>query len=104
MDTVRVPLSVLPYEDQSASYQRQLKAQKLQQEAKVVSEPADEEEATAEAVSIATVEAGAKAAEDTLNDVSEASAPVGGPAEEETAASKPSEDTTATPSDSPKKE
>ncbi|XP_074542503.1 large ribosomal subunit protein bL9m [Halichoeres trimaculatus] len=105
MDTVRVPLSVLPYEDPSASYQRQLKAQKLQQEAQSVSEPADEEEATAEAVSSATVEAGAKAAEDTLNAVSEASAPSGGSADKETAASTPSEDpTAAAPSDSPKKE
>ncbi|CAL1584839.1 unnamed protein product [Knipowitschia caucasica] len=31
MDTVRVPLSIIPYEDQSAVYQKQLKAKRLEQ-------------------------------------------------------------------------
>lgn len=95
IDTVRVPLSVVPFQDRSASYRHQLKAQKLQQEAGSVSEPADEEEASAKAVSSATVDAEATAAEDTLQEVGEASA---------SAESSPSEDSTATPSDSPKKE
>lgn len=95
IDTVRVPLSVIPFKDRSASYRHQLKAQKLQQEAEGVTVPADEEEASAQAVSSAAVEAEAKAAEDTLQDVGEASAP---------AESTPSEDTTKTPSDGQKKE
>uniref|UniRef100_A0A1A8ICE6 Large ribosomal subunit protein bL9m n=1 Tax=Nothobranchius kuhntae TaxID=321403 RepID=A0A1A8ICE6_NOTKU len=33
LDTVRVPMSLLPYEDPSASYQKQLKARRKQQEA-----------------------------------------------------------------------
>ncbi|KAM6974267.1 large ribosomal subunit protein bL9m [Tautogolabrus adspersus] len=94
MDTVRIPLSVVPYEDQSASYKRQLKAQKLQLEAEEVLEPTDEEEATAQAVSDAAVEA-------EESQVSEDSAS----AAEETAANTPtSQDTTAPPSDSPKKD
>ncbi|XP_034560230.1 39S ribosomal protein L9, mitochondrial [Notolabrus celidotus] len=105
IDSVRIPVSVVPYEDPSASNQRQLKAQKLQQEATNVSEPADEEEATANAVSDAAVETSAKANEDSVNEVSEASASAEASAATETEASTPtSEDTTAPPSNSPKKD
>ncbi|CAJ1083380.1 S ribosomal protein L9%2C mitochondrial [Xyrichtys novacula] len=106
IDTVRVPVSVLPYEDPSAAYQRQLKAKKQQQEAENISEPSDETEATVRAVvSDATVEAEAKPDEDSVREVSEASAPAGASASEKTAASaEPSDDKTAPPSDSPKKD
>lgn len=84
--TVRVPVSVVPYEDLSASYQRQLKTQMQQQAAADISEAADVEEAAVEA----------EADKDSMSKVSEA---------EETAGSaKTSQDTTAPPSDSPKKD
>ncbi|KAI3358649.1 hypothetical protein L3Q82_015066 [Scortum barcoo] len=100
MDIVRVPLSVVPYEDPSAKHQRQLKAQRLQQVTTDTSEPAaDEEEAVANAVSDAAVEA--EAGKDTASQVSEASASA---AEETAADTQTSQDTTAIPSDSPKKD
>lgn len=43
IDTVRVPVSVVPYEDLSASYQKQLKKQMQKQAAAGISEPADVE-------------------------------------------------------------
>ncbi|XP_054461755.1 39S ribosomal protein L9, mitochondrial [Anoplopoma fimbria] len=98
MDLVRIPIALLPYEDQSASYQRQLKTQ-MQQAAADISEPAaaaEEEGAAVNAVSDAAVEA--EAGKDSVSQVS-------GAGEEETAAStQTSEDTTAPPSDSPKKD
>lgn len=92
MDIVRIPLSLVPYEDRSASYQQQAAAD--------VSEPTDEEEAVAvKAVSDAAV--GAEAGEDSVSQVSEASASAG----EETAGStQTTQDPTAPPSDSPKKD
>ncbi|XP_037329941.2 39S ribosomal protein L9, mitochondrial [Pungitius pungitius] len=94
MDTVRVPISLLPYEDPSASYQRQLKAERQQTEADI-SEPA-----------AAAVEVGAA-----VNAVPDAEAgkdsvsPVSGAAGEETAARPETiRDTTAPPSDSSKKD
>ncbi|KAK5854987.1 hypothetical protein PBY51_005131 [Eleginops maclovinus] len=54
MDIVRVPLSVVPYEDPSAIYQKQLKAQMVQAAADAAA--AEEEEAAAKAVSVAAVE------------------------------------------------
>ncbi|XP_073339119.1 large ribosomal subunit protein bL9m [Pagrus major] len=127
IDTVRIPVSVVPFEDPSASYQQQLKAQKQQQAAAGVSEPADVEEAAVEAVSDAAVEAisdaaveavsdpavkgisdvavEAEAGKDSVSQVSEASASEGASAAKETAASPhTSEDTTAPPSDNPKKD
>ncbi|XP_070778240.1 large ribosomal subunit protein bL9m [Enoplosus armatus] len=104
MDTVRVPMSLVPYEDLSASYQKQLKPQTQQQAAADISEAADEAEAAVKAVSDAAVEAGA--GKDSVSQVSEASASTGAAAAaEETAApsTQTSEDTTA-PSDSPKKD
>ncbi|KAM3596908.1 uncharacterized protein V6R79_022756 [Siganus canaliculatus] len=94
MDTVRVPLVVVPYEDPSSHYQKQLKAQKLQQTASDISEPASVEEATVKAVSEAD------AGKDSVSPVSEASASAEASAVEETTV-KPqtSEDTTAPPSD-----
>lgn len=104
MDTVRIPVSVVPYEDPSATFQRQLKKQRQQQAALGVLEPADVEEAAAvKAVSDAAVET--EAVKDSVSRASEASASAETPAAEETAAStQTSEDTTAPPSDGPKKD
>lgn len=105
MDTVRVPMSLVPYEDPSASYQRQLKAQRWQQAAADVSEPAEEDEAVVKAVSEVAVEA--KAGIDSVSQVSEASASAGASKAEQTttaATTETSPDTTAPPSDSPKKD
>ncbi|XP_033493471.1 large ribosomal subunit protein bL9m [Epinephelus lanceolatus] len=106
LDTVRIPMSVVPYEDPSASYKRQLKAQRLQQEQATadLSEAAAEQEAAVKAVSGASVEA--EAGKDSVSQVSEATDSAGvSAAEDETAAStQTSQDTTAPPSDSLKKE
>ncbi|XP_078124657.1 large ribosomal subunit protein bL9m [Sander vitreus] len=113
MDTVRIPISLVPYEDPSASYQRQLKTQMQQPQATTdVSETAAEEvvsaaaegEAAVQAVSDATVEA--EAGKDSGSQVSEAAALAGVSADQDqTAAStRMSQDTTAPPSDSPKKD
>lgn len=99
MDIVRVPLSVVPYEDPSAKHQRQLKAQRLQQATTDTSVPAAEEEVIANAVSDAAVEA--EAGRDTVSEVSEASASA---AEETTADTQTSQDTTEISSDSTKKD
>ncbi|XP_040044907.2 large ribosomal subunit protein bL9m [Gasterosteus aculeatus] len=109
MDTVRVPITLLPYEDPSASYQRQLKAERQQTDADV-SEPAaavevgaavDDDDAAVEVgaavggIPDAAVEA--EAGKDSVR-------PVSGAAEEETAARpETSRDTTA-PSNSSKKD
>lgn len=106
MDTVRVPMSLVPYEDPSASYQRQLKGQMRQQAAADVSEPAEEDEAVVKAVSEVAVEA--EAGIDSVSQVSEASASAGASKAEQTttaaATTETSPDTTAPPSDSPKKD
>ncbi|XP_056274052.1 39S ribosomal protein L9, mitochondrial [Pseudoliparis swirei] len=82
LDKVRIPISVVPYEDQSADHRRELKAQK-QQAAADISDPAAVE---------------TEAGKDSESQVSET-------AEEETAAStQTSEDTTAPPSDGSKKD
>lgn len=67
LDTVRVPISLFPYEDPSASSQRQLKAQKRQQAAAADSEAADEEDAALKAVSDAAAEATAAATQTTAD-------------------------------------
>ncbi|XP_071355516.1 large ribosomal subunit protein bL9m [Trachinotus anak] len=104
ISTVRIPMSLVPYEDPSASYQRQLKRQKQQQAAADISEAADEDEAVVKAVSDAAVEA--EAGKDSVSQVSAASASAGGSAAEETTASatQTNQDTTAPPSDRPKKD
>ncbi|XP_075962525.1 large ribosomal subunit protein bL9m [Anarhichas minor] len=95
MDVVRVPISLVPYEDPSASYQQQLKTQMLQAAADSL-EPAEEEEQEAAVKAVAAVEA--EADKDSVSQVS-------GAAEEETAAStQTSQDTTAPPSDGSKKD
>lgn len=88
LDTVRVPISLFPYEDPSASSQRQLKAQKRQQAAAADSEAADEEGAVLKAVSDAAAEA--EAGEE--------------PAGSTAAATQTTADTTAPPSGSLKKD
>ncbi|XP_031722388.1 large ribosomal subunit protein bL9m [Anarrhichthys ocellatus] len=94
MDVVRVPISLVPYEDPSASYQQQLKTQMLQAAADSLG-PAEEEEGAA-VKAVAAVEA--EADKDSVSQVS-------GAAEEETAAStQTSQDTTAPPSDGSKKD
>ncbi|XP_030003971.1 large ribosomal subunit protein bL9m [Sphaeramia orbicularis] len=93
MDTVRVPISVLPYEDLSASHQRQLKEQRRQQADAHISQPAEEEDADVQAVSVEASEAD----KDSVGQVSESSTST-------QAAAETTPDTTAPPSDSPKKE
>ncbi|KAM7373302.1 hypothetical protein PAMP_008165 [Pampus punctatissimus] len=103
IDSVRIPMSLVPYEDPSASYQRMLKTQRQQQAAADVSEPADEGETVVKAVSEVAVET--EPGIDSVSQVSEASASAGASdAEQTSAASQASQDTTAPPSDSPKKE
>lgn len=103
MDTVRVPMSLVPYEDPSASHQRLLKAQSRQQAAADVSEAADEDEAVVKAVS--EVAAEAEAGKDSVSQVSEASASTGAAdAEQAAATTKTSPEATAPPSDSPKRD
>lgn len=107
LDTVRIPVSVVPYLDRSASCEKQLKAGTQQQAAADISEPAAVEEAAVKAVSDAAVEA-AEDVKDSVSQVSEASASTGASAAaaaEETATSpQTSEDTTAPPSDGTKKD
>ncbi|XP_074468702.1 large ribosomal subunit protein bL9m isoform X2 [Sebastes fasciatus] len=130
MDVVRIPISLMPYEDPSASYQRQLKTQMQEQQeqqeqqaaadeatVQAVSEAAVEKaaveaaavsEAIVKAVSEAAVEAASDAAveaEAGKDSLSEAAASGVSAAKEESAAStQTSPDTTAPPSDSPKKD
>lgn len=94
ISTVRIPMSLVPYEDQSAKYQQQLKRQKQQEAAAAISEAADEDGAVVKAVSeTATVEA----AKDSVSPVGEAS--------ETTASATPAtQGATAPPSDEPKKD
>ncbi|KAM6904064.1 large ribosomal subunit protein bL9m [Lycodopsis pacificus] len=112
MDVVRVPISLLPYEDPSASYQQQLKTQMLQAAADGL-QPAEEEGAAVKAV--AAVEAEAEEEGAAVKAVSDAAveaeagkdsvSQVSGAAAEETAAStQTSQDTTAPPSDGSKKD
>ncbi|MEQ2224628.1 hypothetical protein ILYODFUR_009361 [Ilyodon furcidens] len=49
MDTVRIPISLLPHEDQSAIYQKQLKAQRKLEAAERASQAAVEEDAVSDA-------------------------------------------------------
>lgn len=63
MDTVRVPVSVVPYEDLATKYQRRL--ENFQQAGPDVSESADTDEVSVKAVS--------EAPEDSVNQVSETS-------------------------------
>lgn len=92
-------MSLLPYEDPSASYQRQLKAKRRQQAAEDTSKAADDEKPVMKAVSDAAVEA--EAGKDSVTHIGEA----GATATEETAATttQTTQDTTAPPSDSPKR-
>ncbi|KAM9738452.1 large ribosomal subunit protein bL9m [Menidia menidia] len=95
LDTVRVPMSLLPYEDPSATHQKQLKAQRRLQAAANVSEEADEEDAALRAAS--EMEAGEES-------VGETSASAGPSAAGETTASTQTEqNTTSPPSQSPDK-
>lgn len=90
-------MSLLPYEDQSAAYKKQLKIQKQQQAAADISEDSDEDEGVVKA----------EAGKDSASQVSEASASsAGASAAEETTASgtQTTQDTTAPPSDSLKKD
>ncbi|XP_040908591.1 39S ribosomal protein L9, mitochondrial [Toxotes jaculatrix] len=103
INTVRIPLSLVPYEDPSARYQQQLKRQKQEQQAaEDLSEAADEDEA----VEKTSGDAAAKAGKDSVSQVSEVSHSTGTSAAEDTitSAAKTTQDTTAPPSDSPKKD
>ncbi|KAM8840341.1 large ribosomal subunit protein bL9m [Spinachia spinachia] len=126
MDTVRVPISLLPYEDPSASYQRQLKAERRQTDADLSEPFAAVDDAAAVVEMGAAAAAAAAAAAVVVDDAAvvmgaavkavpdaaveaeagEASvSPVSGAAEEETAARpEMSRDTTAPPSDGSKKD
>ncbi|XP_053303495.1 39S ribosomal protein L9, mitochondrial [Pleuronectes platessa] len=107
INTVRVPMSLMPYEDPSATYQRQLKRQKKQQQqeaaAAQAAEAGVEDDALVELVSEAAVEA--EAGKDSVSQVSEHSASAGASAAQETTSdTQTTQDTTAPPSDSPKKD
>lgn len=84
IDTVRVPLSIVPYEDMSASYQKQLKAQKRQQAESINTEPVLEDDTDLKTVP------------SNLDSVNEAS--------ETSASTSVAEVSTEPPSDSPNKE
>ncbi|XP_039977263.1 39S ribosomal protein L9, mitochondrial [Xiphias gladius] len=101
INTVRIPMSLVPYEDSSASYQRQLKRKKLEQAAADISEAADEGDTVVKAVLDAAMEA--EADKDPESRDSEASASAGTSAAEETTASA-TQTPTAPPSDSQKKD
>ncbi|KAK5911126.1 hypothetical protein CgunFtcFv8_005330 [Champsocephalus gunnari] len=68
MDIVRVPLSVVPYEDPSAIYQKQLKAQAAADAAAAAAEDEEEEEAAVNLVSEAAVELVSDAAVELVSD------------------------------------
>lgn len=88
IDTVRIPLSIVPYEDVSASYQKQLKAQRLQQAESIsTEEPVLEDETDLKTVA-SDLDSVTEAASET-----QAPAPTSAP-----------EVSTEQPSDSPKKE
>lgn len=91
LDSVRVPMSLLPYEDLSASYQKQLKTQRQQQADTGVVESVHEEDAGLTAVSDAA----------DMESISHVSASSGTAAIEETETTKKAKDTTASPSGSP---
>lgn len=90
MDTVRIPVSLVPYEDPSARYQKQLKT--WQNAGIDMSEAVPVEEVSE-----------AEAGKDSVGRVSEAKASAGASAAEGTS-TQTSEDRTAPPSDSPKKD
>lgn len=90
---------LLPYEDPSASYQRQLKTKRQQQAAADTSEAASDEKHVSKAASDAAVEA--EAGKDSVTHVGEVSVSAGDAAPEETAST--TQDATAPPSDSPPK-
>lgn len=93
MDKVRVPVLLVPYEDLSTQYQKQLKKQ--QRAGTSISEPAALEDSVVKAVSEAEVD------KDSLSQASEALASA---AEETAASTQTSEIATAPPSDSSKKD
>lgn len=86
VDTVRVPISLVPYEDLSASHQKMLKEQRQRQAAADISEAADEEE-DAVVKAEATVEA--EAAKDSA-------------AEENVETTQKAQESPAAPSEDPK--
>ncbi|XP_047461381.1 39S ribosomal protein L9, mitochondrial [Mugil cephalus] len=90
IDAVQVPMSVVPYEDMSANYRRQLKAQA----AADAQEDAGEEDDSLEAVSDAAVET--QAAEDSTSQGSTSAA--------EEMNTKTEQDAASPPSESPKKD
>ncbi|KAM6899991.1 large ribosomal subunit protein bL9m [Xenentodon cancila] len=95
VDKIRIPMSLLPYEDPSAGHQRQLKAQRREQAAADVSEAPVENAAALEAVSPAVEQEAGK------DSVSEASG--GTSAVKETATTTKTVQETAPQSESPDK-
>lgn len=93
MDKVRVPVVLVPYEDMSSQYQKQLKKQ--QRAGTSISEPAALEDSAVKAVSEAEVD------KDSLSQASEAFTSA---AEETAEGTQTSEIATAPPSESPKKD
>lgn len=88
-------MSLLPYENPSASYQRQLKTQKRQQAAADVSEVVPEDDVTLNAVSAAAQQEAGKDSESPTSASAGTSA-----AEESSTATKTSQDTKEHPSES----
>ncbi|XP_031151981.1 39S ribosomal protein L9, mitochondrial isoform X2 [Sander lucioperca] len=105
IDTVRIPISLVPYEDPSASYQRQLKTQMQQPQTTTdVSETSAEGEAAEEVSAAAEGEAAVQTVSDATVEAEVALAGVSADQDETAASTQMSQDTTAPPSDSPKKD
>uniref|UniRef100_A0A1A7WP19 Large ribosomal subunit protein bL9m n=1 Tax=Iconisemion striatum TaxID=60296 RepID=A0A1A7WP19_9TELE len=72
LDTVRVPMSLLPYEDPSANYQKQLKARRKQQEAAHLLAAKEEEDSVFKSVCDAEE---VKAGRDSVSEKTQTAAP-----------------------------
>ncbi|XP_069550233.1 large ribosomal subunit protein bL9m [Brachyistius frenatus] len=100
LDTVRVPMSLVQYEEPSASHQRQQKAQSHPEADGDNSEAADERDAVLTAVSDAAAEAEAGGDAESPATTSTGSSA----AEEAAATTRAEQDTAAPPGESPKKD
>ncbi|XP_029022527.1 39S ribosomal protein L9, mitochondrial [Betta splendens] len=98
IDTVCVSMSLLPYEDPSASYQKQLKVKRQQQAAENALKAEDEEPVVNPSYDAAVEAEGGKDPVPHIKDASATSS------EETAAATEQTSQDTATPSNSPKKD
>ncbi|XP_029920277.1 large ribosomal subunit protein bL9m [Myripristis murdjan] len=103
IDTVRIPMSLAPYQDPSASFQKILKKQKKEQGEAATPAGEEEEEAVLKAVSEAAGEPEAEK-EAATSLASSAAAGASAAAPDAAEAPQTSQDTSAPPSDTPKKD